>query len=317
MGEQHGLEEQRVGERPAEGHPVAEDPTAEPRIAAHRAAERDREDEEKDAYVFGGREPDDRARRLESTRLGALEDVFGPPTRTRLSELGVREGWRCWEVGCGAGGIARWLAGRVGETGHVLATDLDPSYVEGHGLPNLSVLRHDLLADPPERDHFDLVHARALLEHVAERGEALQRMVSATRPGGWVVVEDFDIEGAMTPAAARYYPPEHRALGERLGRALAARFAASGVDAGLGRRLPEMLLAAGLTEVGAALYAPVGTAGGPPFLRLTLGRLRPGLVAAGGMTEEEVDRVMDLIERPGFTHVPGFMVTAWGRRARA
>ncbi|SHH08586.1 Ubiquinone/menaquinone biosynthesis C-methylase UbiE [Streptoalloteichus hindustanus] len=259
-------------------------------------------------YVF------DQTWERERDRLAALEDLYDGPSLHRLAALGVSAGWRCLEVGCGAGSVARWLAGRVGPTGHVLATDTDPRFAEGHGLANLDVRRHDVLVDPLEPATHDLVHARAVLEHIPQRGQALERMVAATRPGGWVVVEDFDIGGPMTLATARYYPPEHTGLAERLGRALERLFADSGVDAGLGQRLPAMLTDAGLVDVAAEIHAPVLPGGVQGFFPLTLRRLRPRLVATGLLDDGEVDLVLDLLDQPAFRYVPNFMVIAWGRR---
>ena len=39
---------------------------------------------------------------------------------------------------------------------------------------------------------FDLVHARALLQHLAERETVLDAMIAAAKPGGWIVVSDVD-----------------------------------------------------------------------------------------------------------------------------
>src|SRR5260370_25870089 len=39
---------------------------------------------------------------------------------------------------------------------------------------------------------FDLIPARLVLIHVPAREQALERMVTALGPGGWLVVEDFD-----------------------------------------------------------------------------------------------------------------------------
>jgi hypothetical protein len=58
---------------------------------------------------------------MERDRLRALESLFDDASMRHLASLGVTEGWRCLEVGCGAGGIARWLAGRVGSSGRVVA----------------------------------------------------------------------------------------------------------------------------------------------------------------------------------------------------
>src|SRR5688572_3744488 len=102
-------------------------------------------------YVF------DPAWHKERDRLGALESLFDASSRRLLADLGIGEGWRCLEVGCGAGGVARWLAERVGGTGRVLATDLDTRFIDGHGLANLDVLQHNIVSDPLEEAAFDLV----------------------------------------------------------------------------------------------------------------------------------------------------------------
>jgi ubiquinone/menaquinone biosynthesis C-methylase UbiE len=128
----------------------------------------------------------DQAAATERERLGALEDLYDDDSMSRLAALGVGEGWRCLEVGCGAGGVARWLAARVGPTGHVVATDLYPRFMAGEAAPNLDVRRHDIVTDPLEESAYDLVHARAVLEHIPARVEALAHMVRAVRPGaGW------------------------------------------------------------------------------------------------------------------------------------
>lgn len=250
----------------------------------------------------------------EHSRLSALEEIYDSQSRHRLSALGVAEGWRCLEVGCGAGSIARWLARQVGAAGRVLAVDLDTRFAASHGLSNLEVRQHDILADPLHDEPFDLVHARAVLEHLSDRDEALRRMTAATRPGGWVVVEDFDIDGPMYPAAARYYPPEYMEVAERLGRALRAAFGAAGVDPGTGRRLPQALTDAGLTEVRAEVYAPVLTGGTAAFFPLTLRSLRPRLLETGEVSDADIEAVITMTKRQGTTYIPNFIVVAWGRK---
>ena len=106
----------------------------------------------------------DQAWRQEHDRLRALEALFDDASTYHLDRLGVSPGWRCLEVGAGAGGVARSLAGRVGPTGQVLATDLDPRFLDSHGRDNLKVARHDILADPLPDACFDLAHARAVLD---------------------------------------------------------------------------------------------------------------------------------------------------------
>ena len=84
--------------------------------------------------------------------------------------LGIRPGWRCWEVGSGGASVPAWLAEQAGADGFVLATDIDPSWVDGVAPAGVEVRRHDVAQDDPAEGGFDLVHARLVLTHVpAER----------------------------------------------------------------------------------------------------------------------------------------------------
>lgn len=75
-------------------------------------------EEEATEYVF------DQAWERERDRLRGLEFLFGSATIRYLADLGVTAGWRCLEVGCGAGAVALWLADQVGTAGRIVATDL-------------------------------------------------------------------------------------------------------------------------------------------------------------------------------------------------
>jgi SAM-dependent methyltransferase len=122
-------------------------------------------------------------------RLRALEAVFDGGTFRRLAECGVGPGWRCLEVGAGAGSVATWLADRVGLDGSVLATDLDTTLLDDLVRPPLTVRRHNVMTDPLPEASFDLVHARLLLAWLPDPAGALRRLVTALKPGGWLVVK--------------------------------------------------------------------------------------------------------------------------------
>jgi SAM-dependent methyltransferase len=126
----------------------------------------------------------------ERDRLDSMEELFDRGTTALIEELGIAPGWRCLEVGAGSGSVAIWMADRVGGAGQVLATDVETIHLDGRRRPGLEIRRHDILTDPLPSEHFDLVHARLLVEHVG--GAALDRMVSSLRPGGWLVIESFD-----------------------------------------------------------------------------------------------------------------------------
>ena len=131
----------------------------------------------------------DNADRQSVDRFDALAAMFDAGTIQHLQRRGVSEGWACLEVGAGGGSIARWLADRVGASGHVLATDIDTRHLEQARSGNLDIQRHDIAADALPESAFDLVHARLVLMHVVDGSTAMAKMIAALKPGGWLVVE--------------------------------------------------------------------------------------------------------------------------------
>jgi 2-polyprenyl-3-methyl-5-hydroxy-6-metoxy-1,4-benzoquinol methylase len=125
-------------------------------------------------------------------RLAALEAHADPGTIRHLEALGVSNGWQCLEVGGGGGSIAEWLCRQVGPAGRVVATDINTRFLEALDLATLEVRVHNIVEDELEQGAFDLVHTRAVLFHLGQRQTALERMVSALKPGGWLLVEEPD-----------------------------------------------------------------------------------------------------------------------------
>src|SRR5213080_4264624 len=119
------------------------------------------------AYLF------DNAAAEAGQRFDALATLFNPTTFRHLEQLDLDPGRLCWEVGAGGPTVPNWLAGRVGPTGSVLATDIDTSWVSKELDPHVEVRMHDVVQDDAPGDQFDLVHARLVLTHLPDRHEAL------------------------------------------------------------------------------------------------------------------------------------------------
>lgn len=260
-------------------------------------------------YIF------DQGWQKERDRLVGMESLFDSSSKQRLADLGVGEGWHCLEVGFGAGGIALWLAGQVGSTGRVVATDLDPRFLDGHGRANLEVRKHDILTDPLEEAAFDLAHARAVLEHLPDRQRALERMISAVRPGGWLVLEAVDFGGVMAAAMAHYVdPPEHAPLAERTVRAVEAVAATVGADANFGARLIRTLTNAGLVNIAGEARTPLVAGGTESWSPGTTEHLAEHMVRTGLVTVSDIESVLAMHADPSCHYAPSPMVTAWGQR---
>jgi SAM-dependent methyltransferase len=250
---------------------------------------------------------------VERERLALLTQFADPITTRRLIDFGVGPGWRCLDVGAGDGSVARWLAGRVGPEGRVVATDLNPRFLGGHGLPNLEVRRHNIREDELETAHYDLVHCRALLMHLPDPIRALRRLVNAVRPGGWLLVEEAD--GSASFGAADAGHPRAAAF-DRSSRALWAALKATGtMDLDFGGRLPTLFERLGALDIGHEGVALIGRGGGPlaRFVRMTDELVRERFVAAGVLTEAGFDELGRAYDDRSFWFVGFTLFGAWGR----
>src|ERR1039457_2793021 len=102
------------------------------------------------------------------------------------------------DVGCGTGPITAGIARIVGPEGWGLGIDRDGAQVgqarqEHAGVPNLSFEEEDALSMPFE-GRFDIVTAARTLQWLSQPGEAVVRMMRAAKPGGRVVVLDYNHE---------------------------------------------------------------------------------------------------------------------------
>ncbi len=243
----------------------------------------------------------------EHERLRLLEGQADSLSIDALEAVGVDPTARCLEIGAGAGSIARWLAGRVGDARQVTATDLDTRLLEPLAVEGIDVRRHDVLVDDFPAESFDVVHARAVLEHIPSRETLLDRIASWLTPDGALVLVDcasYPIESSHHEAYGRAM----RAWTDVIGR--------TGTDYEWTRTFPEPLRRHGYRDVGAAALAPVLQGGTPAarFWTLTLETLRTRIVAARLLSHHEIDDAQTLLADPGFWDFGPGWVAAWGRR---
>lgn len=244
-------------------------------------------------------------------RFDAFATLFDPTTFRHLEGLGIGPGWRCWEVGAGGTSVVSWLAKKVGPTGRVLATDLDTTHLASAARP-VEVRVHDVGAEEPPGEGFDLVHARLVLVHVPDRERALRSMIKALRPGGRLLVEDAD--PALQPLIC---PDEHgpaEQLANRLRHAFRTLLAERGADLAYGRRLPRLLREAGLHRVEADAYFPVTSPACAALESATVRHLRPALTAAGLATDEDIDRHLTNVASGQMDLATAPLISAWGRK---
>ncbi|CAM3879051.1 class I SAM-dependent methyltransferase [Smaragdicoccus niigatensis] len=250
-------------------------------------------------YVF------DQAWHDERARIAGMESLWDSGTIAVLDGLGIQPGWHCLEVGAGGGTIAHWLSERA----MVTATDLDTRFVEPLASEMLLVSRHDIREDPLPPAEFDLIHTRLVLEHLPERLAIIDKLIAALKPGGVLVVEDYDWTSfGWTPSD------------ERLERGVEAVFRLmqrAGFVPFYGRAVVGDLVAAGLLDVqghGRALLIRMDHPGAA-FFRLTLDALAPALVKAELISAEDAEYMQGQFADPAQRLMTPQMVVAIGRKA--
>ncbi|MEU9183381.1 methyltransferase domain-containing protein [Streptomyces sp. NPDC048484] len=242
----------------------------------------------------------------------ALAALFDPTTFRHIERSGIGSGWRCWEVGAGGMSVVSWLAKKVGPTGRVLATDLDTSWASLAVRPPIQLRVHDVGADEPPGEGFDLVHARLVLAHVPDRERALRTMVRALRPGGRLLVEDAD--PTLQPLACPDEGGPEQQLANRVRHAMRDVLAERGTELAYGRQLPRLLREAGLRQVEAEAYFQLTSPACGALESETVGQAREQLVATDLVTGQDIDRHLANVAAGGMGLVTAPLISAWGRK---
>jgi ubiquinone/menaquinone biosynthesis C-methylase UbiE len=181
--------------------------------------------------------------------LELRNDVYRRPLATALDRLGLREGWRCVDVGAGGGDVTVALARIVGRDGRVYAVDSDPAARDAVAQAAAEAAQAQVIAltqageDLTLPEAVDLAYCRFVLLHVHNPVEVLLRMRGAVRPGGWVVAQEPITSAGRIDGKAFSYP------------------AAKHPD--VGAVLPKLVRDAGLELVDAWAEAPAWVGPGP------------------------------------------------------
>ncbi|MET0404895.1 MAG: methyltransferase domain-containing protein [Cystobacter sp.] len=185
-------------------------------------------------------ESDDEARRL------LVQERTGN-AREALLRAGLKSGDRVLDAGCGPGGITDIIAEVVGPSGHVTGLDQSEERLtearrvnarHGHVRFQPGDVRDTRLPDAA----FDYTWCQFVLQYIPERRQALAELVRVTRPGGRVVVSEFDGFGMLNWP----FPEDLREWGQRFVEAVRQK---TGLDIHVGRKIFTELRQLGLQPV--------------------------------------------------------------------
>jgi len=184
--------------------------------------------------------------RDDAARLDVIHAVYGPVSVNALEAAAIDEATRAADVGCGTGTVARWMAARMGPAGRVDAIDIAPEQIDvARTMPSDagSSPIHFQLGSAYEpglpENAFDVVFCRLVLCHLNEPEKAVAHMARLLRPGGRLVLVDMDLRDTFTMPPCHFYQAY-------IDECVIPYEAKVNVDYSIGRRLPQLVMDAGL-----------------------------------------------------------------------
>ena len=241
----------------------------------------------------------------ERARLSGMESLWDPGSRALLDELGIGPGRKCLEVGAGGGSMVEWMAARGAR---VTAIDIDTRFIEPLASDLIEVRRVDLRTDELPHAEFDLVHARLVLEHLSDRRNILDRLADSLRPGGWIVIEDYDW--------SCFGLDDREGSFDNVADAIMTFMEQAGFERDYGGRVVADLADAGFADVrGEGRVRVIDSASpGFDFFRLSFESLRGAVVDAGLLSADEAEAASSRFAENTRVCTP-MMMAGIGRRA--
>lgn len=233
-----------------------------------------------------------------STELGRLRvqaEVLWPAELAALERQGLRRDANVLEAGCGPGFVTSRLRRYLGG-GKVTALDVDGTMLahargEVGDDPRVRFVEASVTATGLPDGAFDAVLVRYLLQHVTDVPAALAELVRVVRPGGRIFAVDADF------GLGSIYEPEPPFLRELLDAADEGQRLQGG-DGRVGRKLPRLLLEAGLTDIVVdAAVAHSIVVGREPIRRIIPDQALGHMEQAGVISADLAGRARDYLAR--------------------
>jgi SAM-dependent methyltransferase len=155
-----------------------------------------------------------------SRKLRLFNSFVEPELRQAIASLGLKQGMRVLDAGCGTGEALRWLCDAVAPQGTVVGIDLAAAHVSAaraSAAERVLVLQADVRQPPLAPRSFDLVWSVNTINHLREPLAGVQVLAGLLCPGGRIAVGqsslmpemffawDSRLERLTTEAVRRYY----------------------------------------------------------------------------------------------------------------
>ncbi|MFJ8504424.1 class I SAM-dependent methyltransferase [Streptomyces avermitilis] len=149
----------------------------------------------------------------------------GPAYAAAVAELGLHEGDRVLDAGCGTGRALPPLRAAVGPSGVAVGIDLTPAMLAAAVRAGRGRDGHLLLADVAElplgTESLDAVFAAGLIAHLPEPAENLRELARVVRAGGTLALFHPIGRAALAARQGRQITPDDLRAEANLGPLLA------------------------------------------------------------------------------------------------
>ncbi|MFI9612677.1 class I SAM-dependent methyltransferase [Streptomyces sp. NPDC052023] len=136
----------------------------------------------------------------------------GPAYAAAVAELGLREGDRVLDAGCGTGRALPPLRAAVGASGVVLGADLTPAMLQAAVRAGRDrdgrLLVADVAALPLRSESLDAVFAAGLIAHLPDPARNLRELARTVRPGGRLALFHPIGRAALAARQGRHITPD-------------------------------------------------------------------------------------------------------------
>jgi ubiquinone/menaquinone biosynthesis C-methylase UbiE len=183
--------------------------------------------------------------------------------RALLEQLDLGQARAALDVGCGPGIDMAEMARLMPDGAQVSGVDISETMIAEARLrtadlgPQVSLRTGDAAELPYPNQAFDVCRTATVLQHVPDPARVIREMARVIRPGGRVGVLEFDQETAFVD-----HPDTETT------QIILDTFADAMVQGHMGRQLPRLLRAAGLTDV---TVTPGVNLGSSQFFQAVLG----------------------------------------------
>jgi SAM-dependent methyltransferase len=161
-----------------------------------------------------------------SRKLRLFNSCVAPELRQAIASLGLTQGMRVLDAGCGTGEALLWLCEAVAPHGTIVGIDLAEAHVcaarayassQATSSGQVTVLQANVMHPPLAPQSFDLVWSVNTINHLREPLEGVRVLTSLLSPGGRIAVGqssllpemffawDSRLERLTIEAVYRYY----------------------------------------------------------------------------------------------------------------